>query len=70
MKKTALGILQSAQIVSLGSPIWNSQDEFEKYLKIISATIDECADRAEAYSYLSPNFIALAEELRSIIKKE
>jgi hypothetical protein len=28
--------------------------------------IEECAKRAEAYAYMSPNFTALAEELRSM----
>ena len=31
--------------------------------------IEECAQRAEAYAYMSPNFIALAEELRAILRK-
>jgi hypothetical protein len=30
------------------------------------AGIEECAQRSEAYSYMSPNFLALAEELRKI----
>jgi len=28
--------------------------------------IEECAKRAESYAYMSPNFIALAHELRGI----
>jgi hypothetical protein len=28
--------------------------------------VEHCAQRAEAYAYMSPNFTALAEELRSI----
>jgi len=28
--------------------------------------VEHCAERAEAYAYMSPNFTALAEELRSI----
>ena len=31
--------------------------------------IEECANRAEAYTYMSPNFTALAEELRAILRK-
>ena len=31
--------------------------------------IEECAQRAEACAYMSPNFIALAEELRAILRK-
>jgi hypothetical protein len=30
--------------------------------------IRECVDRAEAYAYLSPNFLALADELRSMLR--
>ena len=29
--------------------------------------VQECAKRAEVYAYMSPNFNALAEELRSMI---
>lgn len=66
MNKTILGILHSAQLSPLGSPIWETEAEYQKYVKIIQTTINECATRAEAYSYMSPNFIALAEELRGI----
>ena len=69
MSKTILGILHSAQIVPLGSPIWETQEELNKYVKIIETAVNECADRAEAYAYMSPNFTALAEELRAILKK-
>lgn len=31
--------------------------------------IEECAQRAEAYAYMSPNFTALAKELRAILKR-
>ena len=31
--------------------------------------IEECAQMAEAYAYMSPNFTALAEELRAILRK-
>lgn len=66
MAKTILGILHSAQTVQLGDPIWESDAELQKYIKIIKATINECADRAEAYSYMSSNFKELADELRGI----
>jgi hypothetical protein len=69
MNKTVLGILHSANTVPLGSPIWETEAEYQKYVKIIEATINECADRAEAYAYMSPNFTALAEELRAILRK-
>ena len=69
MSKTILGILHSAQIVPLGSPIWETQEELNKYVKIIETAVNECADRADAYAYMSPNFIALADELRAILNK-
>ncbi len=69
MNKSVLGILHSAQIVPLGSPIWETEEEYQKYVKIIETTINECADRAEAYAYMSPNFTALAKELRAILRK-
>jgi len=68
VSKTILGILHSAQTVPLGSPIWESDEQYEKYVKIVEATIRECADRAEAYAYLSPNFLALADELRAMLR--
>lgn len=37
--------------------------DYEKFAKLI---IEECALRAEAYAYMSPNFTALAEELREM----
>ena len=36
----------------------------EKFAELI---VEECAKRAEVYAYMSPNFNALAEELRSMI---
>ena len=33
----------------------------EKFAQLI---VEECAQRAEAYAYMSQNFVALAEELR------
>ena len=37
--------------------------------KTYEDAIEECAQRAEAYAYMSPNFMALAEELRAILRK-
>jgi len=37
--------------------------------KTYEDAIEECAQRAEAYAYMSPNFSALAKELRAILKK-
>ena len=39
----------------------------EKFAELI---VQECAKRAEAYAYMSPNFNALAEELRRMIGVE
>jgi hypothetical protein len=38
--------------------------------KLVELVVEECAQRAEAYAYMSPNFNALAEELRRIIGVE
>ena len=35
--------------------------KLEKFAQLI---VEECAQRAEAYAYMSQNFVALAEELR------
>ena len=44
---------------------WEEQTKFmEKFAELI---VEECAKRAEVYAYMSPNFNALAEELRSMI---
>ena len=46
-------------------PSWEGQVKFmEKFAELI---VEECAKRAEVYAYMSPNFNALAEELRSMI---
>ena len=39
----------------------------EKFAELI---VEECAKRAEVYAYMSPNFNALAEELRKMIGVE
>ena len=38
-----------------------------KEVKFAELIVEECAKRAEVYAYMSPNFNALAEELRSMI---
>ena len=43
--------------------------EFDKQ-KFAELIVEECAKRAEVYAYMSPNFNALAEELRSMIGVE
>ena len=47
---------------------WDSFDEYDKKAveKLIQLVIEECALRAETYAYMSPNFMALAEELREM----
>ena len=42
----------------------------EWYHKFAELIVEECAHRAEAYAYMSPNFTALAEELRRMIGVE
>lgn len=37
---------------------WNAAEKFA------DSIIEECAKRSEAYAYMSPNFTALAQELR------
>lgn len=34
--------------------------------RLVELLVEHCAQRAEAYAYMSPNFTALAEELRRI----
>ena len=54
-----------------GTDAFNSYvvDRFdtEKFAELI---VEECSHRAEAYAYMSPNFTALAEELRRMIGVE
>ena len=41
---------------------WEEKTKFmERFAELI---VEECAQRAEAYAYMSQNFTALAEELR------
>jgi hypothetical protein len=43
-------------------PYYDAQEgQIEKFAQLI---VEECAQRAEAYAYMSQNFTALAEELR------
>ena len=52
-------------------PRWMSAEECEvAYKKFAELIVQECAKRAEAYAYMSPNFNALAEELRRMIGVE
>lgn len=44
-----------------GSARMVGYSKIEKFAELI---VEECARRAEAYAYMSPNFTALAEELR------
>jgi len=45
---------------------WDELDDYAKQgiEKFAELLLEECAKRAEAYAYMSPNFTALAEELR------
>ena len=50
---------------------WNT-DNFHAVVagKFAQLIVEECAKRAEVYAYMSPNFNALAEELRRMIGVE
>ena len=50
----------------------NLSDETEYWImeKFAELIVEECAKRAEVYAYMSPNFNALAEELRKMIGVE
>ena len=48
----------------LHADFFDNELEVEKFAQLI---VEECAKRAEVYAYMSPNFNALAEELRSMI---
>jgi S-adenosylhomocysteine hydrolase len=48
----------------LHADFFDNELEVEKFAELI---VEECAKRAEVYAYMSPNFNALAEELRSMI---
>ena len=54
-------------------PRWSKEKEFFANWNYPQKTyedgIEECAQRAESYAYMSPNFTALAEELRAILRK-
>ena len=54
-------------------PRWSKEKEmfasWEYPQKTYADGIEECAQRAESYAYMSPNFTALAEEFRAILKK-
>ena len=56
------------RILELARQVWpdpnTSHVNHEKFAELI---VEECAKRAEVYAYMSPNFNALAEELRSMI---
>ena len=51
----------------LHADFFDNELEVEKFAELI---VEECAKRAEVYAYMSPNFNALAEELRSMIGVE
>jgi len=59
------------RILELARQVWpdpnTSHVNHEKFAELI---VQECAKRAEAYAYMSPNFNALAEELRRMIGVE
>ena len=56
--------LLAKQANVLHADFFDNELEVEKFAKLI---VEECAKRAEVYAYMSPNFNALAEELRKMI---
>ena len=56
--------LLAEQANVLHADFFDNELEVEKFAQLI---VEECAKRAEVYAYMSPNFNALAEELRSMI---
>ena len=56
--------LLAEQANVLHADFFDNELEVEKFAELI---VEECAKRAEVYAYMSPNFNALAEELRSMI---
>jgi len=56
-----------AEDEKLGIVYTFSEPALEQFAELI---VEECAHRAEAYAYMSPNFTALAEELRRMIGVE
>jgi hypothetical protein len=47
---------------------WDSMDDYDREAieKFANLILEECAARAEVYAHMSPNFNALAEEIRSM----
>ena len=58
-------ILELAKQAGLKFPSEEALSPVE--IKFAELIVEECAKRAEVYAYMSPNFNALAEELRSMI---
>jgi hypothetical protein len=57
------------RIKELASKIWyrgHLEEQDENIQLFAELIIEECAKRAESYSYMSDNFNALAEELRGM----
>jgi hypothetical protein len=49
---------------------WDSMDDYDREAieKFANLILEECAARAEVYAHMSPNFTALAEEIRRMKK--
>jgi hypothetical protein len=47
---------------------WDSMDDYDREAieKFANLILEECAARAEVYAHMSPNFNALAEEIRRL----
>ena len=61
-------ILELAKQAGLKFPSEEALSPVE--IKFAQLIVEECANRAEVYAYMSPNFNALAEELRKMIGVE
>ena len=61
-------ILELAKQAGLKFPSEEALSPVE--IKFAELIVEECAKRAEVYAYMSPNFNALAEELRKMIGVE
>ena len=61
-------ILELAKQAGLKFPSEEALSPVE--IKFAQLIVEECAKRAEVYAYMSPNFNALAEELRKMIGVE
>ena len=63
LEKGYIELSDGQLMLSDGIDVNKDSMDLEKFAELL---LEECAKRAEAYAYMSPNFTALAEELRSM----